>query len=89
VSGLAVVVQGFVILDAPACTDPTCLDVEVRSPDINADCVVNLIDLGLFAAGFPPQPYDECSDFDCNGVVNLQDLSNFAFHFGPPGHTCL
>jgi hypothetical protein len=89
VSGLSVVVQGFVILDAPACVDPTCLDVEVRSPDINGDCLVNIVDLSLFASGFPPQLYQECSDMNCDGIVNIQDLSAFAFHFGPPGHTCL
>jgi hypothetical protein len=88
VSGLAVVAQGFTILDGPACTDETCLDVEVRSPDINGDCTVDLIDLSLFATGFPPSPYATCSDFDCDGLVNLIDLSSFAFHFGPPGDSC-
>lgn len=90
VEGLAVVVQGFTILDAgPPCVDVTCLPIPVRSPDINGDCLVNVQDLGLFAANFPPNPYGLCPDLNCDGLVNVQDLGLFAFHFGPPGHTCL
>jgi hypothetical protein len=86
--GLSVVVQGFVLEDAGNNCDPYCYNIQVRSPDINADLVVNLQDLAIFASCFPPQPYDTCCDFDCNATVNLQDLARFAFHFGPPGHEC-
>jgi hypothetical protein len=89
VAGLSVVVQGFVIEDQPACLTATCLAVPVRSPDQNADCIVNLVDLSIYAGGYPPNPYLACSDLNCDGIVNIQDLSLFAFHFGPPGHECL
>lgn len=89
VEGLAVVVQGFVLLDTMTCTMAICHDVEVRSCDINGDLCVDLVDLAIFATGFPPQPYDPCVDFECNGIVDLVDLARFAFHFGPPGHECL
>jgi hypothetical protein len=87
--GMAVVVQGFVIEDSLTnCTTVFCCPINLRSPDINGDLIVNLQDLALFAASYPPQPFDTCCDFDLNGIVNLQDLANFAFHFGPPGHAC-
>jgi hypothetical protein len=86
--GISVVVQGFILQDPNDNCNDYCWDVKVRSPDINGDLVVNLVDLALFAACFPPQPYDPCCDFDCNATVNLQDLARFAFHFGPPGHQC-
>ena len=92
VDGLAVVVAGFVILDS-LCLTVTCLPINVRSPDIdgpggNPSLCVNLVDLAAFSVSYPPQPYDKCCDFDCNGSVLLNDLSRFAFHFGPPGHNC-
>jgi hypothetical protein len=59
----------------------------VRSPDINGDGTVDLIDLTLFAMAYPPQPYDHCIDYNCDGDITLPDLAMFAFHFGPPGHT--
>ena len=73
---------------ATGCTTDLCKDIAWRSPDIDGSLEVNLVDLSLFAAGFPPQAYNTCADFDINGIVNLQDLSRFAFHFGPPGHIC-
>jgi hypothetical protein len=88
VDGLAVVVQGFVILDPPCpSTTVTCLDVEVRSPDITGDGTTAIQDLSAFAQGYPPQAYQKCSDLDCNGFVNIQDLSAFAGHYS--GHACI
>ena len=88
VDGLAVVVQGFVLLDTMTCTVVICHTVVVRSPDINGDLCVDIVDLALFAQSFPPQAFDACCDFECNGIVDLVDLARFAFHFGPPGHEC-
>ena len=87
--GMSVIVQGFALLDpAVACSQDKCLPINLRSPDLNGSLIVDLVDLSLFAAAFPPQAFGTCADFDINGIVNLQDLSRFAFHFGPPGHTC-
>lgn len=88
VDGLATVVQGFVLLDTLTCTTPICKPINVRSPDISGDLCVDLIDLAVFAGSYPPQAYDACCDFDCNGIVDVVDLAQFAFHFGPPGHEC-
>jgi hypothetical protein len=87
--GMALVAQNFVVLDSTTnCNTPFCCPIWLRSPDIDGDLIITLIDLSIFASSFPPQPYDKCCDFDINAVVNLQDLSRFAFHFGPPGHSC-
>lgn len=87
-NGLSPVVQGYVLEDAGAGCAAYCYQINVRSPDINGDGLVNLVDLSLFASAFPPNPYATCSDMDCSGAINLQDLARFAFHFGPPGHEC-
>jgi hypothetical protein len=87
--GLSVICMGVIIMDPNInCTLPYCFPVLVRSPDINGDLIVNLTDLGLFATGFPPNPYWESSDFNCDGQVGIVDLARFAFHFAPPGHEC-
>jgi len=83
---LAVVVQGVVLLDF-GCSHTLCLEIEAKSPDINADLVVNLQDVSLFATGFPspPNPLEPPFDFDSDGTVGLTDLSIFAQHYG---HAC-
>ena len=62
----------------------------IKSPDINSDTMVNVIDLSILAAHWPPNPYDFCCDFFCDGTIALQDLSIFAAHWlhtGPiPGY---
>jgi hypothetical protein len=78
---LMVIVQGVII------GAPTCLAIVATSPDINADGLVDVIDLGLFAIGFtsPPKPYDVTLDYNCDGLVDIIDLSLFAQHWL---HTC-
>lgn len=81
-TGLWVIVAGW-----PAtgewfpCADPICLPITVVSPDINGDLLVDLIDFSLFAAGWPPLPYDPALDLDGDGVVDLVDFATFAEHF--------
>ena len=85
--GMMLVVQGVLLYEAD-CVTPKLEEIQVRSPDLDGSLIVDLVDLSLFAASYPPMPYETCSDFDVNGVVNLQDLSVFAAHYGPPGHAC-
>ena len=56
-----------------------------RSPDLDMDGTVGLVDLSIFAQAFPPNPYDACADFDCDGVIGLTDVAIFAQHFGHTG----
>jgi hypothetical protein len=87
--GMAVVIQGFVVKDSlTLCTTDLCGPINLRSPDISGDLLVDLVDLAIFAASFPPNPFDKCCDMNDDGLVDLIDLASFAFHFGPPGHTC-
>ncbi len=80
--GVSVIVQGFAI-GCPA----TCLTaIEVKSPDMNGDLVVNLPDLALFGAQYPPNPFtNTCADFNCDNLINLQDFSVFGLHYN---HVC-
>jgi hypothetical protein len=75
-TGLIVICQG-VIIGCP----PTCLTMVVVTPDLSGDLVVDLVDFALFAAAFPPGPYDPCMDYDCSGVINLVDFALFAQHW--------
>lgn len=58
-------------------------------PDLNGDCVVNAVDLGLFrSVFFCSDSGQECRDADLNGdgVVNPQDLGIFrSLFFERPG----
>jgi hypothetical protein len=58
------------------------------SPDINADLAVDIVDLSIFAAGFPSssKPYDPRLDFDGDGTVGLVDLYYFSVHWQ---HRCM
>lgn len=53
-------------------TGPT-LGIDVNSPDINGDLVVNLSDISLFAADLTGA-YNFKSDFVPDGVINLSDI---------------
>lgn len=55
------------------CVDCIHLDISVNSADINADHVVNLSDVILFAEDFYGA-YNYRSDFNWDGVLNLSDL---------------
>ena len=84
--GMSPVCQGIALEDGNHAT--LCWDIRVRSVDMNGDLALTLVDLSIFAGYYPPQAYNACADFDCNGVVGLSDLGRFAQHFGPPGHGC-
>jgi hypothetical protein len=56
------------------------LSLDVNSPDINGDLIVNLVDLGAFSQDFNNPAYDFRSDFTCDGIENLADVGRFAIH---------
>jgi hypothetical protein len=56
---------------------------DFTSTDLDGDCIdTDVIDLGLWASGLPPNPYRKASDYDCNGTVNIVDLGLFAGGIG-------
>jgi hypothetical protein len=83
-TGVHVVCQG-VLIGCP----PTCLNIVVVSPDLDANGLVDLVDFAIFAAAFNSASgdpnYDPCCDYDCDGDVDLVDFSLFAQHWQ---HTC-
>lgn len=52
-----------------------------RPVDLNADGVVDVVDFALFVCAFPPNPFDPCLDYDCNGAINFADFAQFAVHY--------
>ncbi|MGH8596534.1 MAG: hypothetical protein ACREXT_07745 [Gammaproteobacteria bacterium] len=84
--GVRVVVQG-VVIGAGVCADP-CVLIKVKSADINASLLVNLVDFATFGAGYtsPPKVYNECIDFTSPfGTVTLPDFAKYGSH---NNHTC-
>jgi hypothetical protein len=53
--------------------------IEVRSPDINGDCIVNLTDFIAFASMYLTA--NPCGDYNCDGIVNLTVFIVFASHY--------
>jgi hypothetical protein len=62
-----------------------------KTPDLDGNGAVNLVDFALFAACFPspPKAYCFCADYNCDFILNLVDFAIFAshwLHIGPvPG----
>ena len=56
--------------------------------DLNNDCTVNVVDLGVLRSRFFSG--DTVADFNADGVVNVQDLGIMRqLFFGPPGPSSL
>ena len=84
--GIRVVVMGIVV-GAGVCGQP-CLQIKVKSADLNGNLVVNLVDFATFGAGYqsPPKAYNQCIDFTAPiGTVTLPDFAKYGTH---NGHTC-
>jgi hypothetical protein len=82
--GIYIVVQGKIILTYPEC-EVTCLDMIIVSPDLNADCVVNLSDLGIFGLSyntyFGGYGYNPCCDYQDDQLCNLSDFAYIGEHY--------
>jgi hypothetical protein len=57
------------------------LPLQINSPDIDGDAVVNLQDLAILAGDYFG-PYDFRCDLNGDGQLNLQDISIFGQHYG-------
>jgi len=53
-----------------------------NSADINNDAVVNLADIGAFAAIFSSGAYNPCADLSFDGTVNIADVGALAAALG-------
>jgi hypothetical protein len=63
----------------PGVAPVTSTPVLMISPDLNGDCIVNLVDFGIFALNYLTTAV--CCDYNCDGTVNLIDFAIFAQHF--------
>jgi hypothetical protein len=66
-----------------------CEEFDFTSSDLDASCqtttsATNIIDLGIWAGCFPPNPYCRVSDFNCDGSVSVLDLGVWAGGLGVP-----
>lgn len=87
--GIWVSCQGKTILDDPECVTAECIDVVIVSPDLNADCAVNLSDLSFFGQSYNRSlgdtDFNTCCDYNDDGACNLSDFSFLGEHYQ---HTC-
>lgn len=87
--GMFVACQGKTFLELPACAAPICIDIVIVSPDLQADCAVNLSDLSIFGQSYNKQNgdpgYDSCCDYNDDDFCNLSDFSFLGEHYQ---HTC-
>jgi hypothetical protein len=87
--GMYVSCQGKTFLDVATCTAPICIDIVIVSPDINADCLVNLSDLSFFGQSYNKSlgapEYDPCCDYNDDDTCNLSDFSFLGEHYQ---HAC-
>jgi hypothetical protein len=71
-----------VVVNGAALTSSAGLPIAHNSADINADGLVNLSDVQLFAADFYAVSYNFQSDLAFDGTVNLSDIVPLAQAFG-------
>lgn len=87
--GVYLAIQGKTLVDAPACVATTCVTMVIVSPDLNADCAVNLSDLGVFGLSYNKSTgapgYDPCCDFNDDSSCNLSDFAFIGEHYQ---HVC-
>ena len=84
-NGLYLVVQGNSILEWPACMERAVRDIIIVSPDLTADCRINLSDLGVFGQSYNKnlgEPgYNTCCDYNDDDKCNLSDFAWLAEHY--------
>jgi hypothetical protein len=83
--GMYVACQGKTFLDVAICTNPICIDIVIVSPDLQADCAVNLSDLSIFGQsynkGLGDAGYNPCCDYNDDDFCNLSDFSFLGEHY--------
>jgi hypothetical protein len=56
------------------------MDIDIISPDMNCDLVVNIGDFATLAGAYSGT-YSKCADLVCDGVLNVSDVAAFASHY--------
>jgi hypothetical protein len=85
VHGLYLVARGIVIIEWPYCVDTAVRDIVIVSPDLTADCRVNLSDLAVFGFSYNKNlgdpEFNTCCDYNDDDKCNLSDFAWFAEHY--------
>jgi hypothetical protein len=92
--GVSLWIQGKILLRQPLCVEPICMEIQIVSPDLNKDHVIDLSDLASFGQSYNcpgptctrPKAFNNCCDYNDDGVCNLSDLALFGQHYQ---HMCL
>jgi hypothetical protein len=79
-AGGRVLAQGTELGDPADCSTPYC-PVSIRSPDLNCDARVDLIDLAFLAGVVTSGVLDDRCDYNGDGSVNAMDVALFAPHY--------
>lgn len=83
--GLYLTVQGVTMWELPACMLPHLEDIIIVSPDLTADCRINLSDFTLFGFSYNKElgepGYNPCCDFNDDDACNLSDFSFLGEHY--------
>jgi hypothetical protein len=57
----------------------SCTEIRFTSTDLDGDCLdTDVIDMGIWAGGLPPNPYRTASDYNCDNTVNVLDMALWA-----------
>jgi len=78
--GMAVYVSGVAVTLNADGSGGIALPIDVNSPDISGDLLVNLADISLFSAAIVSN--DFVGDYTYDGFVNLSDISLFSQWIG-------
>jgi hypothetical protein len=82
--GIYMAVQGRIILEND-CSDYDIEYITITSPDLNADCAVNLSDLAVFGLSYNriigDAGYDPCCDYNDDDKCTLSDFAYLGAHY--------
>jgi hypothetical protein len=88
----SIMVQAMLVPDEMEASNNVFLDSSLllrRSTDLDANGVVNIIDVAIVARAFGSRPGDEKwnqnADLDNNGIINIIDVAAVAKDFGKTG----
>jgi hypothetical protein len=87
--GMFVACQGKTFMEyegsPSSCPNPICIDIVIVSPDLTADCFVNISDFSFFGDSYNKQEgdtgYSPCTDYNDDGRCNLSDFSFLGEHY--------
>ena len=85
IHGLYISWWGRILVEMPSCVEIAVRDIIIVSPDLTADCRVNLSDLAVFGFSYNKNygdpDFNTCCDYNDDDKCNLSDFAWFAEHY--------